>query len=230
MKRLSITTLLTLLLVHSAVQAAPSRCGELKNSYGPYDYRRGSGEFLETLRIVEQYHFNADVESGLRGQSSSTGGDLSYVLRAFPNHTRALSTLARLAQRQSSVHLAGMDLPVECYFDRAVRFAPDDPAARAMYGSYLYARGQYDIALKMFNAAVGLGANDATIVYNLGLTQLKLRQFEAANLSAQRAYALGFTLPGLKNMLVAAGKWDESVRPPPAPVPDAPADATGKAE
>ena len=42
---------------------------------------------------------------------------------------------------------------------------------------------------------------------------VKKKEYEKASAHAQKAYALGFPLPGLKNKLKAAGKWKE---PPPA--------------
>lgn len=221
MKRTSIAA--ALLLALGGAQAA-NVCGDLRNHYGPFDYRRSATEYSDNLRLVDGGHFNEDVENGVRGKTGSIGADLDYVLRVFPNHTRALATMLRLSAKKKSVYLTGARWPIECYFDRAVRFAPDDPAARAMYGAFLYSKGQYENALKMYKYAVELDDKNAMNVYNLGLVQLKLNQGEAANLSAQQAYALGYTLQGLKNMLVAAGKWDESVRPP-APVKPAEEDA-----
>ena len=64
------------------------------------------------------------------------------------------------------------------------------------------------------DAASRLAPEQATIQYNLGLMYVKKKEYEKASAHAQKAYALGFPLPGLKNKLKAAGKWKE---PPPAP-------------
>ncbi len=194
------------LLAAGGLAEAASICGDLQNAYGPYDYRRRA-EFVENFRLVEGGHFTASVENGIKGKSGTIGADVDYVLRAIPNHPRALATMARQGLKEKKVKLPGANYPVECYFDRAIRFAPDDGAVRATYGNYLFALGQDDMALKMFAAAVDLSPEDATINYNAGLAYFKKKDYEKANMYAQKAYALGFPLPGLKNKLVQAGQW-----------------------
>lgn len=228
------------LLAHGLAQAGdpaaartPSLCGELKNAYGPYDYRRASTEFTSQIHLVESAHFTSEVERGIRGVTSTIGGDLDYTLRAFPNHPRALATLSRVALKDKRVVLDKMHWPVECYFDRALRFAPDDATVRGTYGHYLYARGQIDLAVVMFTKAFEIEPENATINYNLALGLLKQKQYEKANYHAQRAYALGFPLPGLKNMLREANKWDDTVdsgiKPKPPETQDEAAGADGAA-
>ena len=54
-----------------------------------------------------------------------------------------------------------------------------------------------------------MAPEDPTYNYNLGLVYYKTKQFKEANEHAHKAYALGFPLPGLKQLLVTAGKWQE---------------------
>ncbi len=190
-------------------------CGELRNHYGPLDYRmRGQ----VNLEIVENAHFTPEVEAGLKGSTGYLGGDLDYTLRAIPNHVRALATLAKVGIRDKVVMVPATKWPVECYFDRAIRFAPDDAGVQATYGSYLSTLGRTDDALKAFKTAVRLQPEDPTINYNAGLMYLKVKDYDKALLHAKKAYEKGFPLPGLKNKLAALGKWEE---PAPAPVPAA---------
>jgi Tfp pilus assembly protein PilF len=107
------------------------------------------------------------------------------------------------------MQLQGANYPVECYFERAIRFAPDDGVARATYGSYLFSLGKTDRALAMFRQAEVLQPENAAINYNLGLAYLKTKDYAQANTYAKKAYALGFPLPGLKNLLIEAGKWND---------------------
>lgn len=51
------------------------------------------------------------------------------------------------------------------------------------------------------------GGASADIEYNLGLIEFEIGDMDAANASAQRAYALGYPLPGLKNKLQQIGRW-----------------------
>jgi hypothetical protein len=216
--------LCALLFAHAASQGA-TLCGDLVNAYGPFDYRKGKTEYINELRLVEHGHFDENVEAGIKGKSTTLGGDLDYALRAFPNHHRVLGTMMRVALKEKRVVLAGANYPVECYFDRAVRFAPDDGTVRAIYGAWLYANGKVEPALAMYVKAYELEPLNPTINYNIALAYFKQKQFDKANFHAQRAYALGFPLPGLKNMLREAGKWDDTVAtelPPKAPEEDAP--------
>jgi tetratricopeptide (TPR) repeat protein len=199
---------LLILLVSGSLQAAGLFCGDLKASYGPFDYRKRD-ELRTNFDLVEGAHFTSDVENGIKGSTGLVGGDLNYTLMVVPNHQRALATLVRLALRDKAVQVAGMKYPVECYFDRATRFAPDDGAVRATYGNYLFSVGKAEKALEMFKESVALEPDNATFNYNLGLAYLKAKDYEQANTYAHKAYALGFPLPGLKKQLVAAGKWDD---------------------
>lgn len=171
------------------------------------------------LSIVEQFHFSRAVETLTQGMSGSVGGDISYTLEHFPNHHRALASMARLGLRQKSAQPHGARFTVSCYFERAIAFAPQDVTARTVYGSYLLAMGQDATALEQLEAASRLAPDQATIQYNLGLMYVKKKDYEKASAHAQKAYALGFPLPGLKNKLKAAGKWKE---PPPTPAPSLP--------
>lgn len=202
--------LLGAILMASGSAHAANYCGDLQNHYGPLDYRlRGT----VNLEIVEKHHFSQEVEAGVKGQSGYLGGDLDYTLRAIPNHARALATMAKVGLRDKAIKLHGARYPVECYFDRAMRFAPDDGAVRATYGSYLSALGRHDDALTAFRDAVRLQPDDPTINYNAGLIYLKNKDYDNALLHAKKAYEKGFPLPGLKNKLVAAGKWVETEAP-----------------
>ena len=189
------------------LQAAPKNyCGDLTSHYGPYDFRdRASGK----LEIVERAHFTEEVEAGIRGKSSYLGDDLNYTLTTIPNHHRALQTVANYSVSHKVIQIMGARYPSECYFERAIRFAPDDGVVRAIYGNYLNATGKPKQALQMFQNAVELEPENAAANYNLGLLYVKMNDFAKASEYAQKAYALGFPLPGLKNQLKAAGKWED---------------------
>jgi tetratricopeptide (TPR) repeat protein len=198
----------SIVMVASGSLQAANYCGELTNAYGPFDYRKRS-EHVDNFNVVESAHFTPEVENGIKGNTGLIGGDLDYTLRAIPNHHRALAALARVALRDKVVKLPGTKYPVECYFERASRFMPDDGAVLAAYGNYMFSTGQPDKALAMYQQAAALEPENATINYNLGLTYFKKKEFEQANKYAKKAYALGFPLPGLKNKLIEAGQWDD---------------------
>jgi TPR repeat protein len=207
MKTIIRTALLAALALSSASHAGEF-CGKIENHYGPFDYRTDK----DKLPIVEHAHFTEEVEQGIKGNTDLLGGDLDYTLRAFPNHHRALATLVRVALRDKTVQLEKTKYPVECYFDRAHRLAPDDGIAWGIYGTYLYGVGRYDEALAIYKQALSLAPDDPAINYNLGLAYAKKKDFAKANEYAHKAYELGYPLPGLKNQLVKAGKWTDKVQ------------------
>lgn len=209
MKSIACAATLIVLAMSGELHAATNYCGDLKNSYGPFDYRRRA-EFSTSFDLVEGAHFTPDVENGIKGNAGSIGGDLDYTLRAIPNHHRALAALARQALHDRTIQVAGMRYPVECWFNRATRLAPDDAGVYAAYGNYMFSLGNADKSFALFQQASQLAPDNPTINYNLGLAYLQKHNFELANLHARKAYALGFPLPGLKNKLIAAGKWDDA--------------------
>lgn len=195
------------LLGASAIAAAAPYCGDLKNGYGPFDFRSTP---QSKLGVVEDFHFTEDVQALRRGATGHIGGDLDYLLRAVPNHPRGLLTMMKLSQKLRSPQPPGAHFPTECYFERAVRFQPDDGAAWALYAQYLYGEGKDKRALEMLERAATLAPDDAAISYNLGLVYAKAKRYDAALPLAQKAYSAGFPLPGLKKILSDAGKWTEA--------------------
>ncbi|MEJ7668061.1 MAG: tetratricopeptide repeat protein [Casimicrobiaceae bacterium] len=200
-------------MVISGMASAFDECGSLENGYGPFDYRTSKQE----LAIVDTHHFNSDVEQLRRGISGPIGGELDYTLRAAPNHHRALMAMVNLALKVGNEKPQGANYTVSCYFDRAMRFAADDGTVRMIHGIYLSKVGKKREALKRFEEARSLSKENANIHYNLGLLYFDLKDYDNALLNAQKAYQLGFELPGLKNKLVGAGRWRD-----PGPVDKAP--------
>lgn len=201
------TVVATLMAMSAPNSHADNYCGDLRNAYGPFDYAKRN-EFQHEFRLVEGGHFTSDVEKLIKGHTGTLGGDLDYVLRAIPNHPRALASIAKLGLRERATQLPGAKWSVECYFDRATRFKPEDATVRGLYGSYLYKLGRADAAVQQLSEAVRLDPDNATANHNLGLVYFQKKDYEKAALHAKKADALGFPLPGLKNKLIELGKWD----------------------
>ena len=196
-------------------------CGNpfAKSGFGPFDYRVARAE---DLHVVERRHFTSDVAMLRRGESTSQiGGDVAYTLRAFPNHYRALQAMAKLSLKVGANPPSGAGLPVECWFERGVQFVPDDAMVRVLYGNYLSRKGQLKEAVAHYEQARELAQNSANVHYNLGLAYFNHKDYEQALASAHTAYALGFPLPGLRDMLKRAGKWAEPA-PSAEPQPESP--------
>lgn len=199
-----------LLATFTSAAADPEDCGDLRNSYGPYDYRTSRDKLL----IVESNHFNQDVEALRRGMTGPVGGDLDYTLRASPNHHRALIAMANLARKLNTEQPQGANYTLACYFDRAIRFAGNDGMVRLIYGTFLSRAGKKKDALQQLELAASLDPNSANTHYNLGLLYFDIKDYPKARLSAQRAYELGFALPGLKRMLEGVGQWESPAGAP----------------
>ena len=213
--RLTLTLGLALSAQHTlAVEA----CGSLNNGYGPFDYRTQRSK----LQVVEAYHFDAGVESLQRGKSGYLGGDLDYTLRASPNHARALMAMVRLSEREKKAKPRGPNYTIDCYFDRAVRFAPNDPTVLTLYAIHLNKKGKKTEAIAQLETAEKHVGRSPNIAYNMGLVYLDLNDFDNALKYAHIAYEGGFPLPGLRNMLKRAGKWREAEKQP-AAAQDSPA-------
>jgi tetratricopeptide (TPR) repeat protein len=191
-----------------ALAQAPAAmgCGSLTNSYGPFDYRTERAK----LKRVEDYHFNAGVESLIRGQSSSKlGGDISYLMRTSPNHHRGLLSIVRLAQRERSPHPSDLQYSVECYFERAMRFARDDTIVRVIYAQYLQQLGRKEDAARQLDGALAFAGDNGFSHYNIGLAFFELGQYDRALEQAHKAAALGFERSELAEMLKRANHWKD---------------------
>lgn len=192
------------LLLAAAAGASP--CAELQHHEAGGDYT--DPDARQNLAVVETFHFTADVENLRHGVSDRLGADIGYTLEHYPNHHRALAAMVRLSLREKSPKPQGSRFPVECWFDRALRFRPADTVVRSLYGGYLLANGRTDDAIGQLLEAVRLEPDNATAHYNLGLLYLKKKDYEPSRDHAREAYRLGFPLPGLKNKLLEAKQWD----------------------
>lgn len=189
-----------------------SACGTLKNHYGPFDYRTDRGE---TLDVVNRAHFTPKIEALIRGNTGSIGQDLSYTLRTFPNHHRALMTMMRYAQRLKTPQPKDAEFSISCYFERALRFRPDDVVVRMMYSSFLTTNESIPQAKQELEKVAKVAGDNALTHYNMGLIYLDMKEYEKALAEAHTAMALGFPQTGLRDKLVAVGQWREPVEPAP---------------
>lgn len=193
----------------SAQLVTDAECNmELRNAFGPFDYRTAAPE---QIRIVEIHHFTPQVENLVRGITGPIGGDIDYTLRVFPNHPRALQSIAKLARREGKSKPTGSHYSVQCWFDRALAFRPDDPNVRLVLGLDLLRDGRAREAIAHFLEAEKLSdLPDPNIAYNLGLAYFEMKDYEQALKRAHEAYGLGFPLPGLRDKLQRAGQWREA--------------------
>ncbi len=178
-------------------------CSGGGQGYGPYDYS-DPATHGPPLQIVEAYHFTKDVQQG--NPSGPRIGNLDYTLRAFPNHYPALDTLVR----DYFIDKKLLPTPPECYFYRAIVFKPNDANVYALFGVYMQRRGKVADAVKLYQQSLALRPSNPEVHYDLGLALAKLGRYAEARSQAQLAYAGGYPLPGLRNILKRAGQWTDS--------------------
>ena len=166
------------------------------------------------MKQVEGNHLSPDVINLVKGgRTGSVGADLDFVLRYIPNHHVALFSMLRLGEKEKRSTPTGAKYSVECYFKRALMFRGDDGVVRTIYASYLYKAGNKTEALNQLNQAIQLGEDSPNANYNMGLIYFDLKDYDKALSFAHRAYGSGFPLPGLRDKLKKAGKWQEAVAP-----------------
>lgn len=187
-------------------------CGDpFSNGVGPFDYTNPADR-RDPLRIpiVEKHHFNMDIQTLKGGQTGAyIMTDLDYLLRAVPNHHRGLYTMARLYT--SGVRTDGAKWSADCYFQRALHFRPTDGVVYMVYGIFLSKQGKFEEAIKNYRQAMKLLPESAELYYNMGLLYLDQKDYEKAMSFAEKAYALGYPLPGLKDSLKRKNAWNPSI-------------------
>ncbi|MBK9234599.1 MAG: hypothetical protein IPO19_00485 [Rhodoferax sp.] len=214
--------LLVSLGCHCAMgQVSAGYCGGLTNNFGPFDYRAdhhvpAPGDQMphpEKRRLVEGAHFTPRVESLIGAQSGGQlgppGADLDYTLRAFPNHHRALISVMRYGEKKGNPQPPGLRYVVECYFERALRFKPNDVIVRMIYSTYLTKHKREAEAVAQLEQATALAGDNAFTHYNIGLTYFDMKIYDKALARAHRATELGFDRTELRDQLRNANQWQE---------------------
>jgi tetratricopeptide (TPR) repeat protein len=154
-----------------------------------------SAQDREGLSVVEKFHFSRAVETLTQGMTGSLGADIGYTLEHYPNHHRALASMAKLGLRLKSAQPPGARYgQLLLRAGHRLRAAGRDGAhgVRQLPAGH----GPGRPALEQLDAASRMAPDQATIQYNLGLMYVKKKEYEKASAHAQKAYALGFPCRG----------------------------------
>lgn len=210
--RLRLSVLLSLCLATPFLQAQSfDECGGFNNLM--WDYTdpknwRPSGDAPQgRIRLVENVHFDANVENLVRGHTAIDPlGDIRYTLNRFPNHPRALWAMSR-ASRHPKWQSRTNQTQVACFFEKALHLHPNDKSVMMVYGMHLHKSGKLDEAAEKYQRAGQLGLDSSEYHYNYGLLLFDKGEMEEAREQAELAYQKGYPLPGLQKKLSAAGHW-----------------------
>jgi type IV pilus assembly protein PilF len=135
---------------------------------------------------------------------------LERALEIAPRSSEAHELMALLHQEEGEPKLA------ETEFKTALRHDPGNARALNNYGSFLYKIGRYaDARTELTKATRDVAYSRRAQVYeNLGATELKLGNVEAAEAAFQRALSLDSSLPRapleVAEMAYTRGKFEES--------------------
>lgn len=198
------------------------QCGALSGFFGPLDFR---GIHPEDRRVVEAYHLDMEMATFLSGRvvgvnRAGTGpvtGGFVYVVRSIPNHPVAMMLLEQVGRKLKTELPQNIDWPLECMYVRAFQLVPDDPVVWGLYGIYLAHRGRDSEAVYQLDRAHDPLRGNGPLQYQMGLANLAIKRYRQAQINALTAEARGFKLPGLREQLKAAGKWNEQLTLPPEP-------------
>lgn len=191
--------MLTLWVIQPALaQMTAEFCGPIPN---PWDYNVNKN----FIYLVEHAHFTRQVENLIRGESTSSAGpDLDYTLGRFPNHPRALISVTRAAERKLEAKI-GLPRPVECYFERALRFRKDDRVARMLYAQFLYGQNRKNEALEQLKITSHSAGDNPMSHRNIGLIYLEMKEPALALEEARLLERLNYDDPILNDALKRAG-------------------------
>ncbi len=196
-------------------RALTSRCGPIstKETAGPYNYTSRDSTVRWHVRDVTKNHFlKAKRYMELpRPSSRRIHVELTYTLIRVPNHHRALYLLGefhnRFPKEEFNPPLNLFSTAPECFFDRAMRYDPNDIYIHQLKAIYYHKRKRYKQSLPVYKILIEKYPDWGELHYNLGLLYMDMKDYEKALLHAKQAYKNNYTLPGLKNKLEKKGKW-----------------------
>ena len=174
---------------------------------GPFDYRSPANR--PNVRMVEANHFTPQIENLVRGRTGTLAGELSFVLHGFPNHHRALASLSRYGLRENAAQPGNLDYTVDCYFQRALRFRPDDLIVRMLFADYLGKIKRNDDAKLQLDYVRGAAPDNPLTQYNVGLLYFQIGRYKEALAQAHLAMSMGMPRTDLKEKLQAKNLWTD---------------------
>ena len=152
---------------------------------------------------AHHYHLQPAFDAMKRGDWKSAHENFEFILRVFPNSPQALNGISELCVLKWRSPFCDAD----SWFEQAVAVNPDIATTWVIYGIHLQRERHPLQAIEKLQHALKLRPDDLNAHYNLGLAYFDLKDYDKANEQAQKSYALGAQLPGLRDKLKRAGAW-----------------------
>jgi tetratricopeptide (TPR) repeat protein len=193
----------------SGTDSIADDCGDVFDRRdGVFDYTDPADWAVHgRIPIVLQYHFTPDVEALRKGNTGDLLADIEFTLRAIPNHHRAIMAVVRY---EATRGIPPGRRSVQCWFNRALTWRPNDGMVWLLYGNYQAKGQQWEAALESYGRAKALLPDNVEVDYNLGLLYVKRGAYDKAVEHARNAYSKGYPLQGLRRQLAQKGYSVES--------------------
>jgi tetratricopeptide (TPR) repeat protein len=175
-----------------------------------YAPRTENGE-ISTFNNVTNYHLGPGREELAKTRFEAALQHAEFVLRYFPNHPQALSLLSEICLRSA---IPKCTATAEGWFKNAIAINPDAAPTYVLQALFLHRKQRLNEAVDAYRRAIELAPESLNAHYNLGLAYMDLKQFDLANVEAQKSYQLGASLQGLRTRLEKAGKWNPNIKLP----------------
>jgi tetratricopeptide (TPR) repeat protein len=172
---------------------------------GVNNYFARTPESDRLLQSNELNHLGKGIDNLRSGRFQYAKNEFDFILNLWPNHPQALGLMA-----DTLVKLRQPEL-IDQYYERAYELSPDVAVLYVTHGVTLLRLNRNKEAIERLQRGAALDDNSMNAHYNLGLALVRVKRFEEANRHAQRAYALGHPLPGLREQLQRAKAWKPEV-------------------
>jgi tetratricopeptide (TPR) repeat protein len=216
MKSVAACVCLTMVLfsgmpVLAAVPDDSIACGSWSAQSGALDYRQREVSEFNRWRLNDNntYHYEPAITRMRAGEySHRVRADIISLLGQWPNHYPGIEALVRYDLAGGKTYDT---LTTECLLSRARRFATGDINVLIAEAYYYWKTNRADRAMESYHEALALDPESMDANYYAGLLYLEMKRYDDALKHALVAYKNGAPLPGLRRMLVDAGKWPSAV-------------------
>ena len=97
--------------------------------------------------------------------------------------------------------------PIECYFQKAIAFSPNDYRVMQLYSNYLTKKNHPKMAESVYKRALKINNAPLDINYALGILYVEMNELDKAVEQAKIVYDRGFKKTKLARKLKKVNRW-----------------------